>query len=113
MKKDITSQARMEEMKWVDKINEEINNSCSSIPDEIEKWKKRSIYKVPSRLKELNKNVYKPQKISFGPYHHGEEHLMAMEEYKHRALIHFLKECKKPIELFVQRLDQVVHEPAT
>jgi len=101
----------MEEMqKWVDEINQEINNSGSLIDDGKEKWKKRSIFKVPSQLKELNKNAYKPQRISFGPYHHGEAHLMAMEEHKHRALIHFLKRCKKPIELFVQRLDQVVHE---
>jgi hypothetical protein len=85
----------MEEMKWVVEINEEIKNNGSSIADEKEKWKKRSIYKVPSQLKELNKNAYKPQTISFGPYHHGEEHLMAMEEHKHRALIHFLKRWKK------------------
>jgi len=101
----------MEEMKkWVDEINEESRNNGSSIAEEKEKWKKRSIFKVPSRLKKLNKNVYKPQRISFGPYHHGEEHLMAMEEHKHRALIHFLRRCKTPIELLFQRLEQVVDE---
>jgi len=101
----------MDEMKeWVDEINEESRNNGSSIADEKEKWKKRSIFKVPSQLKEKNKNAYKPQTISFGPYHHGEKNLMAMEEHKHRALIHFLKRCKKPIELLFQRLDQVVDE---
>ncbi|KAG5064510.1 hypothetical protein JHK85_005693 [Glycine max] len=33
-----------------------------------------------------------------------------MEEHKHRALIHFLKRCKKPIELIFHCMDQVVEE---
>jgi hypothetical protein len=74
----------------------------------MELWKKHSIYKIPSRVTALNKKAYKPQAISFGPYHYGEEHLMAMEEHKHRALLHFLKRCEKPIELLFQKIDQEV-----
>jgi hypothetical protein len=98
------------EMNWVDQINNEIKSNGPSTSDEMELWKKHSIYKIPSRVTALNKKAYKPQAISFGPYHYGEEHLMAMEEHKHRALLHFLKRCEKPIELLFQKIDQVVLE---
>ncbi|KAK2431241.1 putative transmembrane protein [Trifolium repens] len=97
-------------MKWVDEINEEIKNNGPSIDDEKEQWRKHSIYKIPSRITDLNKKAYKPQAISFGPYYYGEENLEAMEEHKHRALVRFLKRCQKPVELLFQRLDQVVQE---
>ncbi|KAK1270324.1 hypothetical protein QJS04_geneDACA024901 [Acorus gramineus] len=59
--------------------------------EESQLWEKRSIYIVPSCVKELNDKSYKPQVVSFGPYHHGEDHLMPMEEHKQRALLQFLK----------------------
>ncbi|XP_045832270.1 UPF0481 protein At3g47200-like [Trifolium pratense] len=98
------------EMKWVEQINEEIRSNSPSIYDEMELWKKHSIYKIPLRVTSLNKKAYKPQAISFGPYHYGEENLKAMEEHKHRALVHFLKRCEKPIELLFQQMDQVAQE---
>ncbi|KAK7320521.1 hypothetical protein VNO77_30070 [Canavalia gladiata] len=104
------STAYMEETKWVVEINKELKSNGSSSVTEKEQWKRHSIYKVPSRVTELNKKVYQPQAVSFGPYHYGEEHLKGMEEHKHRALIHFLKRCKKPIELVFQRMDEVVQE---
>ncbi|XP_027368542.1 UPF0481 protein At3g47200-like [Abrus precatorius] len=97
----------MEETKWVVQINEELKNNGTS---ENDQWKRHSIYKVPSRVTVLNEKAYKPQAVSFGPYHNGEEHLKAMEDHKHRALLHFLRRCKKPIELIFQRMDQVVEE---
>jgi hypothetical protein len=98
------------EMNWVDQINNEIKGNGPSIYDEMELWKKHSIYKIPLRVTALNKKAYKPQAISFGPYHYGEENLKAMEEHKHRALVHFLKRCDKPIELVFQQMDQVAQE---
>lgn len=98
------------EMNWFDQINKEIKSNASSIADEKKQWEKHSIYKVPSQVTELNKKAYKPQTISFGPYHHGEDNLKPMEEHKHRALLHFLKRCGKPIELIFQKLDQVAQE---
>lgn len=101
----------MEEIKWLDLINEEIKcSNCPSLEDEKEKWKRHSIYKVHSCVKEQNKKAYKPQAVSIGPYHYGTEHLKTMEEHKHRALMHFLKRCKKPIELLFERMNQVVEE---
>ncbi|PSR86631.1 UPF0481 protein [Actinidia chinensis var. chinensis] len=73
-------------------------------------WKKRSIYKVPPHMTNLNKNAYRPQVVSFGPYHHGEEHLMPMEEHKKRALFHFLKRTKKPFQMIVDNLTKVVQD---
>jgi len=98
------------EMKWVDQINEEIKNNGHTIADEKEQWEKHSIYKVPSQITELKKKAYKPQAISFGPYHYGEENLQLMEEHKHRALVRFLKRCQKPIEFLFQCMDQVAKE---
>ena len=73
-------------------------------------WKKRSIYKVPPHMTDLNKNAYQPQVVSFGPYHHGQEHLMPMEEHKHRALFHFLKRRKMPLQTTVDNLTKVVQD---
>ncbi|TKY57034.1 UPF0481 protein [Spatholobus suberectus] len=91
---------------WLVQINDELKSDGPSVPE----WKRRSIYKVPSSVTELNKKAYKPQVVSFGPYHNGEEHLKGMEEHKHRALIHFLKRCEKPIKDIFDCMDQVVEE---
>ncbi|GFZ20532.1 hypothetical protein Acr_28g0012370 [Actinidia rufa] len=71
---------------------------------------KRSIYKVPARMTEKNKEAYVPQVVSFGPYHHGEEHLMPLEEHKHRALFHFLKRRNMPLQTIVDNLTKVVQD---
>ena len=55
--------------------------------DELELWRKQSIYRVPACIKDLNSKAYKPQVVSFGPFHHGEAQVMPMEEHKHRALL--------------------------
>ncbi|GAU14465.1 hypothetical protein TSUD_250050 [Trifolium subterraneum] len=94
----------------MDEINEEIKNNGLSIDYEKEQRSKYSIYKIPSQITDLNKKAYKPRAISFGPYHYGEESLKAMEEHKHRALVHFLKRCNKPIEFLFQCMDQVADE---
>ncbi|TKY57030.1 UPF0481 protein [Spatholobus suberectus] len=91
---------------WLVQINDELKSDGPSVPE----WKRRSIYKVPSSVTELNKKAYKPQVVSFGPYHNREEHLKGMEEHKHRALIHFLKRCEKPIKDIFDCMDQVVEE---
>ena len=90
-------------------INGELkgNNGPSS---EKEQWKKSAIYRIPSYITKLNKNAYEPQAVSFGPYHHGKDHLQATEEHKERALIHFLKRCNKPIELVFERMEQVAQD---
>ncbi|KAK7320520.1 hypothetical protein VNO77_30069 [Canavalia gladiata] len=100
----------MEGTKWVVQINEDLIKNNGSSVHENEQWKRHSIYKIPSRVTSLNEKAYKPQAVSFGPYHYGEEHLKDMEVHKHRALLHFLKRSKKPIEFIFHRMDQVVDE---
>lgn len=96
----------MERKDWIIKIKNELN-SMEDTTTEAAHWKKRSIYRVPASVIDLNKTAYKPQTVSLGPYHHGEENLKAMEEHKHRALLHFLKRSGKPIELYVDALAEV------
>ncbi|KAK9104619.1 hypothetical protein Scep_021463 [Stephania cephalantha] len=64
-------------------------------------WRKQSIYRIPSFIKDRNKCTYDPMLVSIGPYHHGEPHLMPMEAHKRRALRHFLARSRKPLEYFV------------
>ncbi|KAF8020572.1 hypothetical protein BT93_G1107 [Corymbia citriodora subsp. variegata] len=72
--------------------------------EEQRNWAKRSIYKVRPYIADLNRKAYQPQVVSFGPYHHGKEHLLPMEEHKHRALCRFLKRSGKHLEPFLNSL---------
>ncbi|KAF8009061.1 hypothetical protein BT93_J0141 [Corymbia citriodora subsp. variegata] len=72
--------------------------------DEQGYWEKRSIYKVPAPVADLNHQAYWPQAVSFGPYHHDENHLRPMESHKRRALLHFLRRSKKDVEDFLKPL---------
>ncbi|KAA8529952.1 hypothetical protein F0562_034444 [Nyssa sinensis] len=94
---------------WVIKVNDKLEQ-MADIETEMEHWKKRSIYKVPSCVTDLNKKAYQPQFVSFGPYHHGKEHLKPMEEHKQRALLHFLKRSNKPLESYYNSLAEVVQD---
>lgn len=96
------------ERSWVIDIRNQLKDVNTSA--EVVQWTKHSIYKVPSCIKDLNPKVYKPQVVSFGPYHYGEEQLKPMEAHKHRALLHFLKRVDKPFEEFVSSLEEVVEE---
>ncbi|KAK9108666.1 hypothetical protein Syun_024677 [Stephania yunnanensis] len=94
--------------KWVVDVKEKLQemDSCK----EVEHWKKRSIYRVPAYVVELNRKAYKPQIVSFGPYHHGEDDLARMEDHKGRALLHFLKRSNKAVEAYMGALQEVVQE---
>ncbi|KAF3334410.1 hypothetical protein FCM35_KLT21014 [Carex littledalei] len=94
------------EKSWI----KEVRNSLNIVnpTTELQKWNKNSIYRVPACIKDLNSKAYKPQLVSFGPFHHREPQLMPMEEHKHRALLHFLKRTKQPLEHFVAAVEEVV-----
>lgn len=87
----------------------EIKNKLDKVTDKSkeQQWEKQSIYKVPASVADLNKNAYKPQLVSFGPYHHGEAHLREMEDHKERALIYFLQRSKSSINLIIESLVEV------
>ncbi|KAI9157318.1 hypothetical protein LWI28_020570 [Acer negundo] len=99
----------MAESKWVIEVKQKLDLMVDATT-EISHWNKRSIYKVPACVTDLHKKAYKPQIVSFGPYHHGETHFEPMEEHKQRALLHFLKRSGKPLESFVDSLQQVVED---
>lgn len=88
---------------WVISINKELEN-LPNIPEESARWSKRSIYRIPASVTDINRRAYKPQIVSFGPYHHGNENMKAMEEHKRRALLHFLKRSKKSLQSYVDAL---------
>ncbi|PSS30647.1 UPF0481 protein [Actinidia chinensis var. chinensis] len=98
---------------WFVRVEEDVKrlqDASSLSTDLVELWQMRCIYKVPTSMKDLNKKAYKPQLVSFGPYHHGEEHLRPMEEHKHRALAHFLKRSNKPLMSYFESLLEVVQD---
>ncbi|KAH7663967.1 hypothetical protein IHE45_14G090600 [Dioscorea alata] len=51
-------------------------------------------------------NDYEPQMVSLGPYHHGKRNLQAFEDYKRKALVHFLRRSKIQPEEFVEAVEQ-------
>lgn len=95
----------MAESNWVIEVNRKLENMVDT-EAEKEHWMKQSIYRVPAAIAELNKKAYMPQVVSFGPYHHGEDHVKPMEDHKKRALLHFLKRSNKPLDLFVESLNK-------
>ncbi|XP_057491606.1 UPF0481 protein At3g47200-like [Actinidia eriantha] len=99
---------------WFVRVEEELKGlqdaSSLSTTDRVDPWMRRCIYKVPASVKDLNKKAYEPQLVSFGPYHHGEEHLMRMEEHKQRALLHFIKRSNKPLTLYRQCLLEAIQD---
>ncbi|KAI8528290.1 hypothetical protein RHMOL_Rhmol12G0138500 [Rhododendron molle] len=93
---------------WVVTIKDELQRMDTIRTAEKQHWDKRSIYRVPaSVVTELNMKAYQPQFVSFGPYHHGEDHLKPMEVHKHRALLHFLKRSCTPLESYLNALAKV------
>ncbi|XP_073098548.1 UPF0481 protein At3g47200-like [Elaeis guineensis] len=96
------------EKSWVADFSRQVKNVNPSA--ELEIWRKQSIYRVPACIKDLNSKAYKPQVVSFGPFHHGEAQVMPMEEHKHRALLHFLKRSVKPLDDFVTEMEEVVEQ---
>ncbi|KAI3910111.1 hypothetical protein MKW98_014496 [Papaver atlanticum] len=49
----------------------------------VDHWMKKCIYEIPAYLTDLNKKAFNPVAVSFGPFHHGEDQLIPMEEHKH------------------------------
>ncbi|XP_058195250.1 UPF0481 protein At3g47200-like [Rhododendron vialii] len=92
---------------WAIQVEDELKLMPTTETTEMQQWDKQSIYKVPECFTDLNKKAYKPQFVSFGPYHHEEPHLEPMEKHKHRALLHFLKRSQKPLASYVAALAEV------
>ncbi|KAI3927712.1 hypothetical protein MKW92_020412 [Papaver armeniacum] len=74
------------------------------------KQHKRSIFRLPRYIKEKNPSLYEPKQVSIGPNYYGRTHLMLMQVHKERALIHFLKRSKLPLQSYLDKLMKVVKE---
>ncbi|RLM58361.1 hypothetical protein C2845_PM18G08980 [Panicum miliaceum] len=56
-----------------------------------EKWKRHSIFRVPHRFKAVHGNVFAPQTVALGPFHHHDAALRPTEEHKLRAVRRLLR----------------------
>lgn len=65
---------------------------------------KRCIYKVPTSMRNVNKEAYTPKVVSIGPLHRGGEGLKAMEQEKLRYLQSFLNRAYLEMEDIVKSL---------
>ncbi|XP_048140237.1 UPF0481 protein At3g47200-like [Rhodamnia argentea] len=94
----------LNENNWIVQVEESLKSKTS---DDQRHWNKRSIYRVPAHITNLKSEAYRPQAVSFGPFHHGEDHLRPMEDHKHRVLVHFLRRSGKRLEHFLESLREV------
>jgi hypothetical protein len=58
--------------------------------NEPARWPECCIYRVPNKLRQVNKEAYTPKLVSIGPFHHDLEELKGMEKQK---LIYFQDFC--------------------
>ncbi|KAL4655066.1 hypothetical protein ACB092_01G424300 [Castanea dentata] len=67
------------------------------------------IYRVPYRLRKLNKESYTPKVVSIGPFHHGNTRLQTMEKKEVRCLNSFLERVGLNLNLedFVSTIKQL------
>ncbi|KAI8526871.1 hypothetical protein RHMOL_Rhmol12G0031300 [Rhododendron molle] len=92
---------------WATQVEDELKLMTTTETAEMQQWSKQSIYKVPEGVTVLNRSAYRPEFVSFGPYHHMESHLEPMEKHKRRALLHFLKRSRKPLASYIAALAEV------
>ena len=60
--------------------------------------------------KQSHRDAYQPQFVSLGPLHHGEPHLLPMEEHKRRAVLHMVNWTGKPLTEYVAAMEEVADE---
>lgn len=65
-------------------------------------------YNIPASVSDLNKQAYRPQVVSFGPFCVYDCYIRPTQAHKHRAAVHFLRRSGKPISLFVESLAEAV-----
>ncbi|KAF2320799.1 hypothetical protein GH714_030909 [Hevea brasiliensis] len=99
----------MDERKRIAENVEQEIKAIMDVSDKKDKQRmKRSIYDIRAAVSipDLNKQAYRPQVVSFGPFSTFGE----MQEHKERASAHFLRRSGKPLSLFVESLAEVVND---
>ncbi|RWR93812.1 UPF0481-like protein [Cinnamomum micranthum f. kanehirae] len=69
-------------------------HSFRLIHNDLGTGRRRSIIKLPPYITRSNPDVYIPEVVSIGPYHHGKEHLKTMEACKRNCFASFMKRSK-------------------
>lgn len=95
---------------WVVELEEKLVETDRDV--EMGRFSRSSIYRVPEWLKDMTHDTkaYQPRLVSLGPFHHGREDLLAMEEHKRRAALHIVKRSGKPLKAFAAAIEGVVDE---
>ncbi|KAG2562475.1 UPF0481 protein At3g47200-like isoform X2 [Panicum virgatum] len=94
---------------WVVEMEKLLEDSRPSV--EMARWKQRSIYRVPEFMKKMtNRDAFQPLFVSLGPLHHGEPHLLPMEEHKRRAVLHMVNWTGKHLTEYVAAMEEVADE---
>jgi hypothetical protein len=78
----------------------ELEELVIDIPLALEpaQWPECCIYRIPKKLRKVNKEVYIPKLVSIGPFHHRQEELKNMEIQKLRYLREFCYRTRKKQE---------------
>ena len=101
----------MAEVSKVLKTKEKGSSSSWVVEMQMARWKQHCIHRVPEFIKKMtNRDAYQPQLMSLGPLHHGEPHLLPMEEHKGRAVLHMVNWVGKPLTEFVAAIEEVADE---
>ena len=94
------------EEKIIDTIAPQVQES-SQLADEC------CVYRVPQRLRLVNKEAYTPKLISIGPFHHGKEELRDMETLKLRYYVEFCQRTETKLQdiarVVAKREPEILH----
>uniref|UniRef100_A0A0D3HMR2 Uncharacterized protein n=1 Tax=Oryza barthii TaxID=65489 RepID=A0A0D3HMR2_9ORYZ len=72
---------------------------------------RHSIYRVPEYMKDMtNRDAYRPQVVSLGPFHYGEPPLKPMEAHKQRAVAHMVSRSGKPRQEFTAAVEGIAEQ---
>ncbi|KAL5203623.1 hypothetical protein ABZP36_008494 [Zizania latifolia] len=93
---------------WMVEVEKTVKEADAAA--EVSRWQRHSIYRVPACIKDLNSKAYQPQVVSLGPFHHGDPALLPMEEHKRRALRHLLRRAGRPLDDFVDAVEEVAEQ---
>ncbi|KAK4402282.1 hypothetical protein Sango_0968900 [Sesamum angolense] len=95
---------------WVITMNQRARE-ISRGGEEQRNRKRAYIYRLPAYVHiEQGDFVYRPYKVSFGPYYHGHESCQPKEVQKESCLIQFLARSGRPLEYFVDALADNVED---
>ncbi|MED6196913.1 hypothetical protein PIB30_051830 [Stylosanthes scabra] len=95
--------------------DENPNDVAIEIKDMLEEAQPRftekcCIYKVSHEIRKSNEDAYTPQIVSIGPFHHGDQYLLKMEETKRMYCREFIERSETNLESFVTYVQEAEAE---